>query len=85
MLKFCSLFSGSTGNSLYVQNDNTKILIDSGVSCKKVIDALLTEKESEIRTTNTNNSLKNKLSFSFFLPPIVLFFFDSLPLSEKKQ
>ena len=40
MLKFCSLFSGSTGNSLYIQNDNTKILVDSGVSCKKVIDAL---------------------------------------------
>ena len=40
MLKFCSLFSGSTGNSLYVQNNNTKILIDSGVSCKKTVDAL---------------------------------------------
>lgn len=40
MLKFCSLFSGSTGNSLFVQNNNTKILIDSGVSGKKVVEAL---------------------------------------------
>ncbi len=40
MLKFCSLYSGSTGNSLFVQNNNTKILIDAGVSGKKIIDAL---------------------------------------------
>ena len=40
MLKFCSLYSGSSGNSLYVQSDNTKILIDAGVSGKKVIEAL---------------------------------------------
>ena len=40
MLKFCSLYSGSTGNSLFVQNNDTKILIDSGVSGKKVVDAL---------------------------------------------
>ena len=40
MLKFCSLYSGSTGNSLFVQNNNTKILIDAGVSGKKIIEAL---------------------------------------------
>lgn len=40
MLNFCSLYSGSSGNSLLVQNDNTKILIDAGVSCKKIITAL---------------------------------------------
>lgn len=40
MLRFCSLYSGSTGNSLFVQNNNTKILIDAGVSGKKIIDAL---------------------------------------------
>lgn len=40
MLKFCSLYSGSTGNSLFVESNNTKILIDSGVSAKKVIDGL---------------------------------------------
>ena len=40
MLKFCSLYSGSSGNSLYIENNNTKILIDAGVSGKKIVDAL---------------------------------------------
>ena len=42
MLKFCSLYSGSTGNSLLVQSDSTSILIDAGVSAKKIVDALET-------------------------------------------
>lgn len=40
MLNFTSLYSGSTGNSLLVQTENTNILIDTGVSAKKIIDAL---------------------------------------------
>lgn len=40
MLKFCSLYSGSSGNSLYVENNDTKILIDAGVSGKKIVEAL---------------------------------------------
>lgn len=48
MLKFCSLYSGSTGNSLFVQTDNTKILIDAGVSGKKIVDAL-ESKEIDIK------------------------------------
>ncbi len=40
MLKFCSLYSGSTGNSLLVQNDNTYILVDAGVSATKIVEAL---------------------------------------------
>lgn len=40
MIRFCSLFSGSSGNSLFVESKNTKILIDAGVSCKKIIEAL---------------------------------------------
>lgn len=39
-MKFCSLYSGSTGNSLFVQGNETKILVDSGVSAKKVESAL---------------------------------------------
>lgn len=42
MLKCCSLYSGSTGNSFFVQTEKTKILIDCGVSCKKIEDALAT-------------------------------------------
>ena len=40
MLKFCSLFSGSTGNSLLVESENSKILIDAGESAKKIENAL---------------------------------------------
>lgn len=35
MFNFCSLYSGSSGNSLLVQTTNTKILIDAGESAKK--------------------------------------------------
>ena len=40
MLNFCSLYSGSSGNSLFVETKNTKLLIDAGVSCKKIENAL---------------------------------------------
>ena len=40
MLNFCSLYSGSSGNSLLVETENTKLLIDAGVSSKKIENAL---------------------------------------------
>ena len=40
MLKFCSLYSGSSGNSSLVQSKNINILVDAGVSGKKIVDAL---------------------------------------------
>ena len=40
MLNFCSLYSGSSGNCLFVSSNNTKILIDCGTSCKKICDGL---------------------------------------------
>lgn len=40
MFKYCSLYSGSSGNSFFVQSDNTNILIDAGVSSKKIVSAL---------------------------------------------
>ncbi len=40
MLKFCSLYSGSSGNCLYVSSKNTRILIDCGTSCKKICEGL---------------------------------------------
>ncbi len=39
-MKFCSLFSGSSGNSLFVSDNNTKILIDAGLSGKRIQAAL---------------------------------------------
>lgn len=50
MLKCCSLYSGSSGNSFFVQSDKANILVDVGVSCKKIENAL---KE------NLNLSLEN--------------------------
>ena len=40
MLKFCSLYSGSSGNSSLIQSKNINILVDAGVSGKKIVDAL---------------------------------------------
>ena len=40
MFNFCSLYSGSSGNSLLVESENTKLLIDAGVSSKKIETAL---------------------------------------------
>ena len=40
MLNFCSLYSGSSGNCLFVESDTTKILVDAGVSLKKIETAL---------------------------------------------
>ena len=40
MLKCCSLYSGSSGNSFFIESSKAKILIDAGVSCKKIETAL---------------------------------------------
>ena len=40
MFNFCSLYSGSSGNSLLVQTSDTRILIDAGESSKKISSAL---------------------------------------------
>lgn len=36
MLKFCSLYSGSSGNCLFINSNNTKLLVDCGTSGKKL-------------------------------------------------
>jgi len=41
MLNFCSLYSGSSGNCLFVETESTKILIDCGTSLKKIVDGLI--------------------------------------------
>lgn len=40
MFNFTSLYSGSTGNCLLIQSDETKILVDAGVSQRKIMTAL---------------------------------------------
>ena len=39
-MKFCSLYSGSSGNSIFIASDNAKLLIDAGLAGKKIDDAL---------------------------------------------
>ena len=41
MIKFCALYSGSSGNSYFVEIDGTKLLIDAGTSAKKIKEALI--------------------------------------------
>ncbi len=50
MIKFCSLYSGSSGNCLYLGTEKTKILIDAGLSAKRIVEALCSigENPSEI-------------------------------------
>lgn len=40
MSRFCPLFSGSGGNSTYISSAGCGILIDAGVSCKALLEAL---------------------------------------------
>ncbi len=40
MFDFCSLYSGSSGNSLFVETPNTRLLVDAGVSSRKIETAL---------------------------------------------
>ncbi len=41
MFKFCNLFSGSSGNCSFIETENEKILVDCGVSSKKINEALV--------------------------------------------
>ena len=39
-MKLMSIASGSSGNCIYVGNDNTHILIDAGISRKRIEEGL---------------------------------------------
>ena len=40
MIRFCTLFSGSSGNSTYISGGDGGILIDAGVNCKTLVSKL---------------------------------------------
>ena len=40
MSKVCQLFSGSSGNSIFISCKETKLLVDAGVSAKRICNAL---------------------------------------------
>ena len=37
MLKFCSVASGSSGNSYIIASEKTALILDAGVSCKRIL------------------------------------------------
>ncbi|MGL5087477.1 MAG: MBL fold metallo-hydrolase [Clostridium sp.] len=39
-MKFCSLYSGSSGNSIFIASEKARVLIDAGLPGKKIDDAL---------------------------------------------
>lgn len=39
-MDLCSIASGSSGNCSYVGNSNTKLLVDAGISCKRIENGL---------------------------------------------
>ncbi len=40
MARFCPLFSSSSGNCIYLGNSDAAILVDAGVSCRSILNAL---------------------------------------------
>ncbi len=40
MINFCTLFSSSKGNSIFVSDGKTNLLVDAGVSASKIINSL---------------------------------------------
>ena len=39
-MKLCSIASGSSGNCIYVADDNTNLLVDAGISKKRIVEGL---------------------------------------------
>lgn len=50
MAKFCALASSSSGNSTYISCMGTSVLVDAGISCRRIFDAvsLLGEQAQDI-------------------------------------
>ena len=40
MARFCSLYSGSSGNSVFLGSAQTGVLVDAGVSARSIVSAL---------------------------------------------
>ena len=39
-MRLCSIASGSSGNCIYVGNDDTHLLVDTGISKKRIDEGL---------------------------------------------
>ncbi len=93
MLNFCSLYSGSSGNSLFIETENTKVLVDIGLSCKKIEEALASIEESPnsidaiLITHEHSDHIKglSTISHKFDIPVFATReTFDAMPLQTEK-
>ena len=93
MLNFCSLYSGSSGNSLFVETENTKILVDVGLSCKKIEEALISIEENPnsidaiLITHEHSDHIKglSTISHKFDIPVFATReTFDAMPMQTEK-
>ena len=39
-MKMCSIASGSSGNCIYIGTEATHLLVDVGISCKRIVEGL---------------------------------------------
>ena len=39
-MKVCPLCSGSSGNATYIEAGDARLLIDAGLSCKRIVELL---------------------------------------------
>ena len=68
-MKLLSIASGSSGNCYYVGNDNTHLLVDAGISCKRVETALKDEglKPSELYRPCKGNRRSGKKTWCAYI------------------
>ena len=55
-MRLCSIASGSSGNCIYVGSDNTHILVDTGISKKRIEDGLAELNELYIQQALANQN-----------------------------
>ena len=58
-MRLCSIASGSSGNCIYVGSDRTHLLVDTGISKKRIEEGL---KELEIKGKELDGILIIKIS-----------------------
>ena len=93
MLNFCSLYSGSSGNCLFVETENTKILVDAGVSLRKIeqglqsIDVSASNLDAVIVTHEHTDHIQSvgNISKKFDIPVFATSkTFDAMPKQSEK-
>ena len=50
-MRVCTIASGSSGNCIYVGSSNTHLLVDAGISCKRIIQGV---EDAGVKSTELN-------------------------------